>query len=66
MPEGKTGFVLDRCRITFPHGEPSVYLGRPWRNSPSATFVRCELGAGIHAEGWREWNVKSPLVRPAA
>ena len=52
-----------RCRITFPFGDPKVYLGRPWRDSPSATFVRCELGAGIRPEGWREWNVKPPLVR---
>lgn len=60
---GKTGFVFDQCKITFPHGDPKVYLGRPWRDSPSATFVRCELGAGIRAEGWQPWNVAAPLVR---
>jgi pectinesterase len=59
----KTGFVFEQCRITFPFGNPSVYLGRPWRDSPSATFVRCELGAGIRAEGWQEWNVKPPAIR---
>lgn len=62
-PPEKTGFVFENCRITFPFGNPQVYLGRPWRESPSATFVRCELGAGIRAEGWQEWNVKPPLVR---
>lgn len=62
LPE-KAGFVFEKCRITFPFGDPKVYLGRPWRDSPSATFVRCELGAGIRPEGWREWNVKPPLVR---
>jgi pectinesterase len=62
-PAGKTGFVFERCRVTFPHNKPSAYLGRPWRESPSATFVRCELGAGIRPEGWQEWNVKPPLVR---
>ena len=62
LPE-KIGFVFENCRITFPFGNPAVYLGRPWRDSPSATFVRCELGAGIRAEGWQEWNVKPPLVR---
>lgn len=62
-PAGKTGFVFEQCRITFPFGNPQVYLGRPWRESPSATFVRCELGAGIRPEGWREWNVEAPLVR---
>ena len=59
----RIGFVFERCRITFPFGNPSVYLGRPWRDSPSATFVRCELGAGIRAEGWQEWNVKPPAIR---
>ena len=62
-PVGKTGFVFDHCRITFPFGNPQVYLGRPWRESPSATFVSCELGAGIRADGWQEWNIKPPLVR---
>ena len=62
-PAGKTGFVFAHCRITFPYGNPPVYLGRPWRESPGATFVRCELGAGIRPEGWKEWNVKPPLVR---
>lgn len=62
-PPGKTGFVFESCRITFTHGNPPSYLGRPWRDSPSATFVRCELGAGIRADGWKEWNVKPPLVR---
>lgn len=60
---GRTGFVFDQCKITFPHGDPKVYLGRPWRDSPSATFVRCELGAGIRAEGWQAWNVAPLLVR---
>lgn len=55
--------AFSRCRITFTHGNPPSYLGRPWSDSPSATFVRCELGAGIRADGWKEWNVKPPLVR---
>ncbi len=62
-PAGRTGFVFENCRITFPHGNPATYLGRPWRESPSATFIRCELGAGIRPEGWKEWNVEGPLVR---
>ncbi len=62
-PAGKTGFVFVACRVTFPHGNPPVYLGRPWRESSAATFIRCELGAGIRPEGWKEWNVKPPLVR---
>jgi pectinesterase len=62
-PEGKPGLVFNRCRVTFPYGNPLTYLGRPWHNSPSATFIACELGAGIRPEGWKEWNVKPPLVR---
>ena len=62
-PAGKPGFVFANCRITFPYGNPPTYLGRPWRESPGATFIRCELGAGIRPEGWKEWNVKPPLVR---
>lgn len=62
-PAGKVGLVFVNCRITFPYGNPPTYLGRPWHESPSATFIRCELGAGIRPEGWHEWNVKPPLVR---
>ena len=62
-PAGRVGLVFVECRVTFPYGNPPTYLGRPWHESPSATFIRCELGAGIRPEGWREWNVKPPLVR---
>lgn len=62
-PAGAAGFVFADCRVTFPYGNPATYLGRPWRESPGATFIRCELGAGVRAEGWKEWNVKPPLVR---
>lgn len=62
-PAGRAGLVFVDCRVTFPYGNPATYLGRPWHESPSATFIRCELGAGIRPEGWREWNVKPPLVR---
>ena len=62
-PAGQAGLVFFRCRVTFPYGNPLVYLGRPWHESPAATFIQCELGAGIRPEGWKEWNVKPPLVR---
>lgn len=62
-PAGRTGFVFADCRVTFPYGNPAVYLGRPWRESSQAVFIRCDLGAGIHPEGWKEWNVAPPLVR---
>lgn len=62
LPEN-AGLVFESCRITFPFGNPQVYLGRPWHESPAATFVRCEMGAGVRPGGWQEWNVKAPLVR---
>ena len=62
-PAGKTGFVFFECRVTFPYGNPLTYLGRPWKESSSAVFIRCELGQGVRPEGWREWNVKPPLIR---
>lgn len=62
-PPGGTGFVFAECRVTFPYGDPPTYLGRPWKDSPAATFVRCELGKGVRPEGWKEWNVRPPLVR---
>lgn len=60
---GQTGFVFFACRVTFPYGNPLTYLGRPWKESSSATFIRCELGKGVRPEGWKEWNVKPPLIR---
>jgi pectinesterase len=62
-PAGKIGFVFFNCRVTFTFGNPQVYLGRPWHESPSATYIKCELGAGVQPAGWKEWNVKPPLVR---
>jgi pectinesterase len=62
-PAGRVGLVFVGCTVTFPYGNPPTYLGRPWHDSPSATFIRCELGAGIRPEGWHEWHVKPPLVR---
>lgn len=62
-PTGRVGFVFVGCTIAFPYGNPATYLGRPWHESPSATFIRCELGAGVRPEGWHEWHVKPPLVR---
>ncbi len=62
-PAGRTGFVFADCRLTFPHGNPTTYLGRPWRDSSQAVFIRCELGAGVRPEGWKEWRVEPPLIR---
>lgn len=62
-PANRRGFVFVDCKIVFPYGNPPTYLGRPWHESPDATFIRCELGAGVRPEGWHEWHVKPPLIR---
>lgn len=62
-PAGRIGLVFADCRVTFPYGDPATYLGRPWRESSQAVFIRCELGAGIRPEGWKEWRVEPPLIR---
>jgi len=61
--KGRTGFVFQDCKITFPFGDVAAYLGRPWRESPSATFVGCEMSVGVRPEGWHEWNVTPSQVR---
>ena len=35
---GNIGLVFYQCRVTFTFGNPPVYLGRPWHESPSATY----------------------------
>ncbi len=54
-PESAFGFVFDRCRVQVAAGERS-YLGRPWRDHAATLFMRSELGAGIHPEGWSNWD----------
>lgn len=51
------GFVFLDCRITVaPEVERGVYLGRPWRPHAATAFLRCELPAEIHPEGWHNWG----------
>jgi pectinesterase len=37
-------------------GVPMTYLGRPWRPDASVTFINCEMGDHIKAEGWHNWS----------
>ncbi|HLP08621.1 MAG TPA: pectinesterase family protein [Opitutaceae bacterium] len=62
-PAGQIGLVFTDCRVTFPWGNPATYLGRPWKESSQAVFIRCELGAGVKPEGWKQWRVEPPLIR---
>jgi pectinesterase len=33
-----------------------VYLARPWREYSATAFLRTELPAQIHPQGWHNWN----------
>ena len=51
-------------RDVLRYGNPLTYLGRAVAAVvATAVFIRCELGKGVRPEGWKEWNVKPPLVR---
>ncbi|MFT3782142.1 MAG: pectinesterase family protein [Nibricoccus sp.] len=55
--ESKFGFVFLDCRVTTaPEVEKGVYLARPWREYSATAFLRCELPAKIHPEGWYNWG----------
>ena len=54
-PEAPYGFVFNRCRVRVDDGHQS-YLGRPWRGHAATLFLRSDLGAGIHPEGWHNWD----------
>lgn len=51
-----SGYVFDHCRMTAEPGVAKVYLGRPWRDYATVTFLNSELGAHILPEGWSEWG----------
>ncbi|MEP6674676.1 MAG: pectinesterase family protein [Ferruginibacter sp.] len=55
-PGKKYGFVFLDCNITADSGVTKLYLGRPWRASSKAVFIRCELPAAIVPEGWNNWS----------
>ncbi|MBK1878367.1 hypothetical protein JIN87_15915 [Pelagicoccus mobilis] len=52
------GYVFLDCKLSFAQGVDNVYLGRPWRPFAKTVFVRCDLGNGIHPEGWSRWGYK--------
>jgi len=65
-----TGFVFLNCKLTgdskpwiSPEGTPvntnsvpKADLGRPWRPYASVTYLNCEMGNHIKAEGWNNWR----------
>jgi pectinesterase len=52
------GLVFLGCRLTAAPGVAgrSVYLGRPWRDHASVTFVNCRMGPHVRPEGWSVWK----------
>ena len=54
--EQDSGYVFDRCRTTAESGVEKVYLGRPWRDFATVTFLNSTLGPQIAPAGWSEWH----------
>lgn len=56
LPGQRHGFVFLDCRLGGNAAKGSVFLGRPWRASAKAAFLRCELGGHIAGYGWDNWD----------
>ena len=50
------GYVFLNCRLTADTGITKVSLGRPWRPYASVTYIHCEIGSHILAQGWDNWK----------
>ena len=57
-------YVFNRCKIT---GEDGVqtYLGRPWRQFASVTYLNCEMSDVVRPEGWNDWKKPHETIRYA-
>lgn len=51
-------FVFHKCRFTAEEGvaDGSIFLARPWRDYGKCSYIDCEYGAHISAEGFDKWN----------
>ncbi len=56
LPGQAFGFVFLDCLLEGGAGPRSVFLGRPWRPTAKAAFVRCSLGGHIAESGWDNWG----------
>ncbi len=55
-PQDQTyGYIFNHCKLVAYEGVDKVYLGRPWRPYAYTTFMNCDMGAHITAEGWKNW-----------
>ena len=52
------GLFFRSCRLTAEEGYPAgkCYLGRPWKETCGAMFLKCILGAHIAPAGWAAWS----------
>ena len=56
LPEQRSIYVFNHCRLTAVPGEQHVFLGRPWRPYASVVFLNSEMAGHIEPAGWREWH----------
>lgn len=58
------GYVFNNCTITAPGvpSETSVWLGRPWHNSPKTVFLNTRAEVTIPATGWYETMGGLPVL----
>jgi pectinesterase len=50
------GFVFAQCAITSPKPATRTYLGRPWRDHASVTFINTEMSDVVRPAGWNNWK----------
>jgi pectin methylesterase-like acyl-CoA thioesterase len=50
------GYVFLDCRVSSDPGMTGVWLGRPWRPYANVVWIRTEMDASVHPEGWNNWR----------
>jgi pectinesterase len=50
------GFVFSNCRITGETSDVKTFLGRPWRNYASVTYLKTEMSDNVRPSGWDNWR----------
>jgi pectinesterase len=50
------GFVFSNCRITGETPDVRTFLGRPWRNYASVTYLKTEMSDNVRPAGWDNWR----------
>jgi pectinesterase len=54
-PNQPFGFVFSNCRITG-EANAKTFLGRPWRNYSSVTYLKTEMSDNVRPTGWDNWR----------